>query len=325
MDIFGNVGSNPFDQALNTYDNVDFTRVDVTDAIVDNSQLATKLYVDTHGGGGGGGGNMNYVGTTPATNYIYKASTSNGHSAVKSNIVDTGATVTVITTLQCLALDGQIVGGNLNIGNNQATVTILADCIADKFVKSGGLSTQFLKANGDIDTNTYLTIGAATMSFSFSPNGDPLSQLGTANFLGASYTVQSFYNPTTFKVVSVNIYRTTVTANTSSVAIYTSSNIREGVATLIGSTATTLSYVFSSPITLTGNAYYYCAIQSSATSGIYAGTTTGTAVINSGLNPSISFNKVAFVGVTLPATLPTSGGSLSSFIYPPFTMTGTTL
>lgn len=325
MDIFGNEGGNIFDQALNTYDSVDFTRVDVSGAIVDDDQLATKLYVDTHGGGGGGG-DMKYVGSTPATNYIYKASTSNGHSAVKSNIVDTGSTVTVITTLQCLSLDGQAMGGNLNIGNNQATVTILADCIADKFVKTGGgSSTQFLKSDGSIDTNTYLTIGTATMSFSFSPNGDPLSQLGTANFLGASYTVQSFYNPTTFKVVSINIYRTSVTANTSSVAIYTSSNIREGVATLIGSTATTLSYVFSSPITLTGNAYYYCAIQSSATSGIYAGTTTGTAVINSGLNPSISFNKVAFVGVTLPLTLPTSGGSLSSFIYPPFTMTGTTL
>jgi hypothetical protein len=157
MNIDGNNTLKPFDQDLNTTDTVAFKRVDVTDAIVDNSQLATKLYVDTNGGGGGGG-NMTYVGTTPATNYIYKALASNGHHAVKSNIVDTGATVTVITTLQCLALDGQAMGGNLNIGNNQATVTILADCIADKFVKTGGgSSTEFLKSNGTVDTNTYLT------------------------------------------------------------------------------------------------------------------------------------------------------------------------
>jgi hypothetical protein len=39
-------------QTLNTTDAVEFARVDVTDPIVDNDQLATKLYVDTHGGGG---------------------------------------------------------------------------------------------------------------------------------------------------------------------------------------------------------------------------------------------------------------------------------
>ena len=175
MDIFGNEGNNPFDQDLNTYDNVDFTRVDVSGAIVDNSQLATKLYVDTHGGGGGGGGNMNYVGTTPATNYIYKASTADGKNTVKSNIVDTGATVTVITTLQCLALDGQAMGGNLNIGNNQATVTILADCIADKFAKSGGLATDFLKGNGSVDTTTYLSTTAAGTTYATIATVTPLA------------------------------------------------------------------------------------------------------------------------------------------------------
>lgn len=150
MDIFGNEGGNPFDQDLNTTNAVDFTRVDVADAIIDNQQLATKLYVDTHVGSG----NMSYIGTTPATNYIYKAASSDGKSATKSNIVDTGATVTVITTLQCLALDGQAMGGNLNIGNNQATVTILADCTADKFVKSGGTNIQYLMGDGSTLTQS---------------------------------------------------------------------------------------------------------------------------------------------------------------------------
>ena len=86
MNIEGNNTQKQFNQDLNTYDNVNFTRVDVSGAIMDNSQLATKLYVDTHGGGGGGG-NMTYVGTTPATNYIYKALASDGKDAVKSSIM----------------------------------------------------------------------------------------------------------------------------------------------------------------------------------------------------------------------------------------------
>ena len=108
MNIDGNNNLKPFDQDLNTYDNVNFTRVDVSGAIVDNSQLATKLYVDTHGGGGGG--DINYVGTTPATNYIYKSSTSDGKSAVKSNIVDTGSAVVVM--------------GQINVGTSQTSSDI---------------------------------------------------------------------------------------------------------------------------------------------------------------------------------------------------------
>jgi hypothetical protein len=209
MDIFGNVGSNPFDQALNTYDNVDFTRVDVTDAIVDNSQLATKLYVDTHGGGGGGGGDMNYVGTTPATNFIYKAASSDGKSATKSNIVDTGATVTVITTLQCLALDGQAMGGNLNIGNNQATVTILADCIADKFVKSGGTAIQYLMGDGSTLTQS-ATSGNSNFYLYQNKDGvmtpPPLSgDLGYNNSVQANATIV-YISHLTQDVIDVEVF-----------------------------------------------------------------------------------------------------------------------
>ncbi len=49
MNIEGNNNLKPFDQELNTYDNVDFRQVHVLDPIVDPDQLATKLYVDTHG------------------------------------------------------------------------------------------------------------------------------------------------------------------------------------------------------------------------------------------------------------------------------------
>jgi hypothetical protein len=155
MNILGNEGNNPFDQDLNTYDNVDFTRVDVSGAIIDNSQLATKLYVDTHGGGGGGG-DMSYVGTTPANYYIYKSASSDGKSATKSNIVDLGSVVIVNSNLYCSSLDGQTPAGNLNIGAVQNTVTIPATngIISNKFVKSGGTNIQYLMGDGSTLTQS---------------------------------------------------------------------------------------------------------------------------------------------------------------------------
>jgi hypothetical protein len=218
MNIEGNNTLKPFDQNLNTYDNVDFTRVDVSGAIIDNSQLATKLYVDTHGGGGGGG-DMNYTGTTPATNYIYKSASSDGKSATKSNIVDTGATVTVITTLQCLALDGQAMGGNLNIGNNQATVTIPATngIIANKFVKSGGLVTDFLKGNGTVDTSTYLTTTSASSTYVPLSGGTMTGNLTSTAFVKSGGLVTDFLKGN--GTVDTSTYLTTTTAGTTYVPL----------------------------------------------------------------------------------------------------------
>jgi hypothetical protein len=140
MNIDGNNILKPFDQDLNTTDNVNFARVDVSGAIVDDSQLATKLYVDTHGGGGGGG-NMRYVGTTPATNYIYKALASNGHDAVKSTITDDGS-----------------------------TVSIGADCIANKFVKYGGTVNDILLGNGSTTQLTNVNSNTG-LSYELAPRG----------------------------------------------------------------------------------------------------------------------------------------------------------
>ena len=163
MNIDGNNIQNPFDQDLNTYDNVDFTRVDVSGAIIDNSQLATKYYVDTHGGGGGGG-NMTYTGTTPATNYIYKALASDGHDAVKSTITDNGA-----------------------------TVTIGADCVANKFVKSGGTAIQYLMGDGSTLTQS-ATSGNSNFYLYQSKNGittpPPVAgDVGYNNAVQASATI----------------------------------------------------------------------------------------------------------------------------------------
>jgi hypothetical protein len=154
MNILGNEGNNPFDQNLNTTDAVDFTRVDVSDAIIDNSQLATKLYVDTHGGGGGGG-NMKYVGTTPATNKIYKALASNGHDAIESSITDDGTNCIVnANVLKSYQLDSINSGISWTIGASAYQIVVPATngIISNQFKKIGGIATEFLKADGTADT-----------------------------------------------------------------------------------------------------------------------------------------------------------------------------
>jgi hypothetical protein len=208
MNILGNEGNNPFDQNLNTTDAVDFTRVDVSGAIIDNSQLATKLYVDTHGGGGGGG-NMKYVGTTPATNYIYKALASNGHDAVKSSITDDGSTVTVGAgvTLVCETLKTNLLQSdtitpvelfmnafeintnapiNCDYIGSSGNITAIGDITAASFKLPLGFSYDFLKGDGSVDTTVYLPIGtpATVAGYAFNPvqNGTNLPISGTKSY-----------------------------------------------------------------------------------------------------------------------------------------------
>ncbi|QTD39027.1 tail fiber domain-containing protein [Polaribacter batillariae] len=55
---------------------------------------------------------------------------------------------------QGLFIDSDLkTGGNLNLSNNN--ITNVKDITAESFKKSNGLSTQFLKADGSVDQNTY--------------------------------------------------------------------------------------------------------------------------------------------------------------------------
>lgn len=57
--------------------------------------------------------------------------------------------------------------GNVNLGSNNLTVNDITagDVTGTSFVKIGGLSTQFLKADGSVDSNTYLTTTAAAATY----------------------------------------------------------------------------------------------------------------------------------------------------------------
>ena len=78
------------------------------------------------------------------------------------------------------------VAGNLNIGTTSGTekltvqgnASISGSTTANSFVKSGGTSSQFLKANGSVDSNTYLT---STGTAGYVPRFTTSSNLGDTN------------------------------------------------------------------------------------------------------------------------------------------------
>lgn len=82
---------------------------------------------------------------------------------------------------------------------------------ADKFIKQGGTTSQFLKANGDVDSNTYLTTAVTSVglsmpsAFTVTPGTSPVTSTGTLTVTGAGTTAQyvrgdgtlATYNPGT--------------------------------------------------------------------------------------------------------------------------------
>ena len=57
---------------------------------------------------------------------------------------------------------------NIDLDGNSnfyGTLGVTSNITANSFMKSGGLSTQFLKANGDVDSNTYLTTSSAISTY----------------------------------------------------------------------------------------------------------------------------------------------------------------
>jgi len=76
--------------------------------------------------------------------------------------------------------------GNLNLGLYTATAT--------SFIKLGGSAAQFLKANGSVDSNTYLTLVAATASFVPYTGATANISLGIRSLSGFDITASNSLN-----------------------------------------------------------------------------------------------------------------------------------
>jgi hypothetical protein len=86
-------------------------------------------------------------------------------------------------------------GGYVPYTGAVTTVNLGAQSIlAGSFVKAGGTSAQFLKANGSVDSNVYgtgtVTSVALTMPTAFSVAGSPITTAGTLAVTGAGDTTQ---------------------------------------------------------------------------------------------------------------------------------------
>ncbi|WP_158837813.1 tail fiber domain-containing protein [Polaribacter sp. L3A8] len=97
---------------------------------------------------------------------------------------------------QGLLIDSDLkLGGDLNLSNNN--INNVKDITAEKFKKSDGLSTQFLKADGSVDGNTY-----ALISQLFSGNYNDLTNKPTNS--GGEPNVQSDWNATSGDALILN-------------------------------------------------------------------------------------------------------------------------
>ena len=89
-----------------------------------------------------------------SSNMQFRSYTVGGSSGGYDFYVSNGSTESLAATIgtdKSLSLTG--------------TLGVSSNITANSFIKSGGLSTQFLKANGSVDANTYLTTGTATSTY----------------------------------------------------------------------------------------------------------------------------------------------------------------
>ena len=136
-----------------------------------NLTMRASINFQNNGNLGMGGGLITNVGTLAVNNGISVASGNSGNFMKADGSTDTNRYVNVNGTLPMT--------GALNMGgqaiNNAGAIT------GTSFIKSGGLATHFLKANGDIDSSMYLT--AANIANKLSIDGT-IAMTGALNMGG---------------------------------------------------------------------------------------------------------------------------------------------
>ena len=168
---------------------------------------------------------MPYLSISTGSNTLANINSSNatgGYIAWQTNgttIADIGTATQVFGSggSEVFAINGRGARAIAFGTNNTQRLTIASDgaiaasssVTANSFVKSGGTSSQFLKADGSVDGSTYLTsasVGNGTLTLNVSGSGLSGSQSFTANQSGnATFTVTS--NATTAATASTIAYR----------------------------------------------------------------------------------------------------------------------
>lgn len=104
-------------------------------------------------------------------------------------------------------LKDTVVSGNLRV-----TDTVLADSVqADEIKKTGGTSSQFLKADGSVDSNTYALASAVSTSGTLNTNNSTAQTANTSEALSGTINLHKISKTGTYSdligtpVISSNI------------------------------------------------------------------------------------------------------------------------
>ena len=176
------------------------------------------------------GTTLTVSGSATAEKFIKSGGTSSQFLKANGD-VDTNSYALASSLNNYLLLTGGTLSGNLTVNNANVTAT--------KFIKTGGTSSQFLKANGDVDSNAYLPLTGGTITGNVTALKFIVTNGQSNQFLKADGTIDS------------NTYLTTTSATstylTKSDAASTYLPLTGGVVTgalTINATLTTLSTVF---------------------------------------------------------------------------------
>lgn len=113
--------------------------------------------------------------------YLYNMKSANGHVIAFGGLGDIIGFYTFLANRTENAYDSTL---RCNLATGQWVTS--HPFTANSFIKSGGTSSQFLKADGSVDGNSYLTTGTASSTY-VKKSGDTMTGLLTAN-VGATHT-----------------------------------------------------------------------------------------------------------------------------------------
>jgi hypothetical protein len=246
-------------------------------------------------------GDVTIVSPTNGQVLVYNSSTSKWENSSAGFVPYTGAVTTV------------------NLGAQSI--------LAGSFVKAGGTSAQFLKADGSVDSNTYLTTGSAAATYVPYTGATADVNLGTHDLTAERGTFQNNGSSNTLTVnhTSGSGYGIIVTKGGANEALYVSKTSGSGNAmTVIGGRTSLVDLALSSVtntagdfLTLSGGVVHKRTAAEVRTD-IGAGTVTSVAALTLGTSGTDLSSTVAngtttpVITLNVPTASATNRGALSS-------------
>jgi hypothetical protein len=240
-----------------------------------------------------GTGNTNYVPLFTGTSTI-------GNSIIYQD----GVKIGIMNASPTTTLD--VIGG----GNFSGSIGALS------FIKSGGTSSQFLKADGSVDSNTYLTTSSAASTYVPYTGATTFVNLGTQLFYSGGVAVENAGNGLISTDGSLSAGKGIFLTNTISGGQWSSGTTNlvarnsgflitrsAGGGLLIFDSAVTYDYTFPSSngtIALTSNLSSYLPLSGGTLTGALSGTSaTFSGGVTSNATTSVSFYSGTYVSNTL--------------------------